>query len=319
MTTTTSTNGAGCNNGGRPFQAAATSDRRLKALFWGDSGAGKTTLALQFPVPAVIDLEGGTEHYGGQFSFEVLKATAADDVTGAVDWLLTHDHPYRTLVIDPITLYWDALQRKWSDIFLRRNKGSKGHHLEFYDLQPRDWMAVKAELKELLRKLIQLDMNVIVTARQKAQYADAGFMRVVGETFDGEKSLPYLFDTILRLYRDDKGRFMAENVKDRTNRLPRGNFEVSYPLLERCLGKEALDRAAVPLPAASPDQTALLRQLVAASGMTPELIRTRLAAYGAESLEGLNPDAAASIIAKLQAAGVRPASTPTKETDHAES
>ena len=34
-------------------------------------------------------------------------------------------------------------------------------------------------------------MNVIITARQKTQYADSGFMRAIGETFDGEKSLPY--------------------------------------------------------------------------------------------------------------------------------
>ena len=72
---------------------------------------------------------------------------------------------------------------------VRRNKGSKGHRREFYDLQPRDWMTLKAEFKELVRKLIQLDMNVIVTARQTAQYADSGFMRVIGETFDGDRDL----------------------------------------------------------------------------------------------------------------------------------
>ena len=94
-------------------------------------------------------------------------------------------------------------------------------------------MTIKAECKELIRKLIALDMNVIVTARQKALYADAGFMRAIGETFDGEKSLPYLFDSILRLYRDDNGRFMAENLKDRSDKLPRGQFEVSYDRLER--------------------------------------------------------------------------------------
>ena len=177
--------------GGSPFEPAPVTDRRLKALFWGDSGAGKTTLALRFPHPAVIDLEGGTVHYGGQFDFEVLKATTADEVMAAVDWLLTHEHPYRTLVIDPITIHWDALQAKWSQIFLQRNKGGKGHHGEYYELQPRDWVTMKAEFKLLVRKLLQLDMNVIVTARQKALYSDSGFMRVIGETFDGEKSLPY--------------------------------------------------------------------------------------------------------------------------------
>lgn len=289
------------------FRPAKESNRRLKLLLWGDAGSGKTTIGIQFPNPAVIDLEGGTEHYGFDFQFDVLKATEADDINAAVDGLLTQDHDYRTLVIDPITLYWDALQKKWSEIFLRRNKGSKGHRLEFYDMQPRDWMTIKAEHKELIRKLIQLDMNVIVTARQKTLYADQGFMRAVGETFDGEKSLPYLFDTILRLYRDDKGRFMAENLKDRTNKLPSGHFEVSYQILEDHLGKDSLGRKAVPIQEATASQLDSLRHLIADSGMKEETVQTRLAAYGADSIEALTQKTAQKIIDKLNAAGEQPA------------
>ncbi len=287
-------------NRSSPFQPATTGNRRLKLFLWGDSGVGKTTLALRFPNPAVIDLEGGTEHYGGEFTFEVLKAANADEVAAAVDWLLTHEHPYRTLVIDPITLYWDALQSKWTEVFLRRNKGGKGHRGEFYDLQPRDWMTLKAEFKDLVRKLLRLDMNVIVTARQKAQYADSGFMRVVGETFDGEKSLPYLFDSILRLYRDETGRFMAENLKDRSNKLPRGHFEVTYGLFENRLGAEALDRPAEPVPVATPAQLDRIRHFITASGMSSTTVTQRLAAYGAERLEDLSPENADLIIAKFE-------------------
>ena len=152
-----------------PFAKAGSRDKRLKVFVWGDSGAGKTTLALQFLKPVVIDLEGGTDLYGDAFRFDVLRASTADEVMTAVDWLLGHEHEFRTLVIDPITVYWDALQKKWSDVFLRRNKGSKGYKFEFYDLQPRDWMTIKAEFKELIRKLIALDMDVVVTARQKVQ------------------------------------------------------------------------------------------------------------------------------------------------------
>ncbi|HOX27262.1 MAG TPA: ATP-binding protein [Candidatus Krumholzibacteria bacterium] len=287
---------------GSPFRAAETSNRRLKLFLWGDSGVGKTTLALRFPSPAVVDLEGGTEHYGGAFKFEVLKATTADEVAAAVDWLLTHKHPYRTLIVDPVTLYWDALQRKWTDIFLRRNKGSKGHHGDYYDLQPRDWQVVKAEFKEFIRKLIQLDMTVVVTAREKAQYADGGFMRVVGTTFDGEKSLPYLFDTILRLYRDETGRFMAENIKDRTNKLPRGHFEVSYQLFEARIGTESLDREAEPLRLVTPEQLARLGHFIAVSGMYPSKVSERLQAYGAKRLEDLTEENANLILAKFESA-----------------
>jgi hypothetical protein len=285
-----------------PFQLASHSNRRLKLFLWGDSGAGKTTLALRFPHPAVIDLEGGTEHYGDAFAFEVLKATTADEVSDAIDWLRTNSHPYRTLVIDPVTLYWDALQRKWSDIFLRRNKGSKGHHQEFYDLQPRDWMTVKAEFKDLVRRLIQLDMNVIITARQKAQYADSGFMRVIGDTFDGEKTLPYLFDTILRLYRDEDGRFMAENLKDRSNKLPHGHFTVRYEEIEKRLGVEALTREAEPLHLATPDQLDRIRHFITASGMKQETVNLRLVTYQASCLEDLTEENANLIIEKFEQA-----------------
>lgn len=307
------------SNGTTPFQPAVESQRRLKLLLWGDSGSGKTTTALQFPSPAIIDLEGGAEHYGRDFPFDVLKATTADEIAAAVDWLLTHDHDYRTLAIDPISLYWDALQKKWSDIFLRRNKSSKGHRLEYYAMQAKDWMTIKAEHKELVRKLIQLDMNVIVTARQKTLYADQGFMRAVGETFDGEKSLPYLVDTILRLYRDDNGRFMAENLKDRTNKLPQGQFEISYKILEEHLGEESLGRKSVPIQMVTPDQLNSLRHFIDAFGMETETVRTRLQDYGADRLEALTQQNAQKIIDKFEAAGTPSAqSVPTtKETSDA--
>jgi len=306
------------NNDNSPFQPADETGRRLKLLLWGDSGSGKTTLSAQFPGVAMIDLEGGAEHYGASFQFEVLKATTADEIDKAVDWLLANKHQYQTLVVDPITLYWDSLQRKWSEILLRRNKGSKGHRLEYYDLQPRDWQLVKAEHKEFIRKLIQLDMNVIVTARQKTLYADQGFMKSIGETFDGEKSLPYLFDSILRLYRDEKGRFMAENQKDRSNKLPHGHFEISFARLEKCLGQESLTRDAEPQRMITEDQIQSLRKFIDASGMNPETVLDRLAAYDAKALEGLTQENAQKIIDKFESAGPPPATTPTKENTNAE-
>ena len=47
-------------------------------------------------------------------------------------------------------------------------------------------------------------------------------MVAIGETFDGEKSLPYMFDTILRMYIDEKGRHMGLCIKDRSSVLCRG-------------------------------------------------------------------------------------------------
>lgn len=294
--------GAKASSDKSPFRKAKTIEKRLKLFLWGDSGVGKTMLSLKFPKPVVIDLEGGSDLYGDSFEFDVLKAGTADEAIEAVEWLLTHAHPYRTLVIDPVTVFWDALQKKWSDIFLKRNKGSKGYKFEFYDLQPRDWMTVKAEFKEFIRKLIALDMNVIVTARQKVQYADGAFMKAIGETFDGEKSLPYLFDTIVRLYRDPQGRFMGECLKDRSNRLPQGEFEVSYGLFEKLFGKTTLGREARPLALATDEQKRRIRDHIERFGMTPEQVSKRLLAYGAECLDELAVESAEVIINKFESA-----------------
>ncbi|MBI2068961.1 MAG: AAA family ATPase [Elusimicrobia bacterium] len=285
-----------------PFQKAKAKEKRLKLFIWGDSGAGKTTLALQFYKPVVIDLEGGCDLYGEAFDFEVLKATTADEVLGAVNWLLSNQHPHRTLVIDPITIYWDALQKKWSDIFLSRNKGGKGHKFEFYDLQPKDWMTLKAEFKEFIRKLIALDMNVIVTARQKTQYADGAFMKAIGDTFDGEKSLPYLFDTIVRLHVDEKGRHMGTCLKDRSNKLPKEPFEAKYGLFESLFGKETLARKAKPIaPPALGEIKARIRVLIEQLGLTSERVAKGLVAYGASTLDDLTLESAEAILKKLEA------------------
>lgn len=305
------------DHGRTPFRPAKAHSKRAKIFFWGDSGSGKTTTALQFPGVAVLDMEGGTDHYATDFTFDVLSATTADEVMAAVDWLLTHRHPYRTLVLDPITVYWDALQYKWSDIFLKRNKGSKGFKHEFYDLQPRDWMVLKSEFKELIRKLIRLDMNVIVTARQKALYADSGFMKKIGETFDGEKSLPYLFDTIVRLQRDEKGRFLGQCLKDRANKLPKGEFEVSYALFERCFGRETLDRESAPVVMVSDDQKTSIHEAIAALNLDSAKVTKRLASYGAATVDDLTEEAATEILSKLEAAR-RPQSTPTNGDGNAE-
>jgi len=287
---------------GPPFQKAAALEKRLKLFLWGDTGVGKTTISLRFPKPAVIDLEGGTDLYGDAFQFDVLRVNTPDEVMAAVDWLLVNKHPYRTLVIDPITVYWDSLQKKWSDIFLKRNKGSKGYKYEFYDLQPKDWMTVKAEFKEFIRKLIALDMNVIITAREKTKFKEGSFMVAIGETFDGEKSLPYMFDTIVRMYLDEKGRYMGLCIKDRSNKLPKEEFECSYATFEKLFGKKSLNREASPVQHASQAQKDKIKEYIKQFKMTPEQVEKRLAAYDAESLEDLSSKNAELIISKFKSA-----------------
>lgn len=290
-----------------PFQKAKSLEKRLKLFLWGDSGVFKTTIALQFPKPALIDMEGSADLYGDVLEFGVLKATTLEQVIAAIDWLRTKRHDFRTVVIDPFTVLWEILQKKWSDLFLLRNKGSKGYRHEFYDMQPKDWMTLKAELKEIIRKLIALDMNVIVTARQKPQYKEGSFMVAMGDTFDGEKSLPYLFDTIVHLYVDESGRHMAKCLKDRSHKLPMEPFELPkepldarYKVFESYFGKQALSRKARPVSVITPELKAKIESRISQLGITSEHVERRLATYGAETIDDLTLNDAETILQKLE-------------------
>ena len=285
-----------------PFQKATAFDKRLKLFLWGEYGTFKTPLALQFPNPAVIDLEGGTDHYRNQFNFDLLKATAPDDIMEAVDWLLVNPHPYRTLVIDPVTIYWDALQRKWADIFLKRKKGGAGYKIDFYELQPNDWRYIKGELNTLLRKLVALDMNIIVTARQKTRYKEGAFMEAIGETFDGDKSLPYMFDTIVHTFLGDDEEPMGKCLRDRTRTLSKEPFKLAYTFFEKLFGEDALTREAKPITFATKEEKAKITEYIEKLGLSEEKVKQRLATYGATTLDDLTEDNAKLIIEKLEKA-----------------
>ena len=303
---------------GSPFAKAKAEAGRLKLLVWADFGVGKTWFALQFPGVSAIDMERGTVHYGDQLTFEVQHTASPDDVMATVDWLLTNEHPYRTLVIDPITIYWEALQRKWSDIYLRRNRGKKGHRHEFYAFQPNDWAPMKAELKELCRKLAMLDMNVICTAREKPKYAegDGEIMRRAGETFDAEKSLPYLFDTVMRMWVGENGQRMAEVSKDRSQKLPLLEpFVCDYPAFEELIGRDVLEREAKPLEMASDAQRARIRHCITVLELPADAVEDRLAHYDATCIDDLTAEHAATILSKLEPAVAQLEGDPNDHTN----
>ena len=87
--------------------------KRLKLLLYGPAGVGKTMAAIQLPRPYVIDCEKGTENYGAiiqKSGGAVFQTTVMAELIREVRSLVSEEHGYRTLVVDPIsTSYQDAL------------------------------------------------------------------------------------------------------------------------------------------------------------------------------------------------------------------
>ncbi len=240
----------------------------------GPTGAGKTTSSI-WPHSYIIDTELGTKHYGDlirQAESAVLQTTDPDEIVAELRTLLSEPHPYRTLVLDPITGLYEAIQEQWLDQYAEyyRKKGD-AEMAEMGDFGPVYWQKVKRTQKRIDGLLKRLDMNVIVTAHEKPEYAPGKTLKRIGVTFDAMRGTDYLFDVVLRLTETKAGKRVAETIKDRTHKFP-PTFEYGYDTIRTLYGAEELDREAKTITLASPDQAEVAEKLAKLLGIAPTTI-----------------------------------------------
>lgn len=223
-----------------PFKPATAIEKRCKLFVYGDTGAGKTWLSLQFPGVVMLDFDGGFKLYGDLFSFDVKECFSLEDLEEAIAFLATGNHNYQTLVIDPISVLCDMHITKWNDVFMEYNPSSSGHKSAYYDLTQRDWAQIKNDFKRIIRLITSLDMNIVATGREKAKYEKSGReVREVGVTFDAEKKLPHAFDCVIQILFDPiKDTRKAVVFKDRAGLITNAAggkkvFPVDYGVFER--------------------------------------------------------------------------------------
>lgn len=238
-------------------------EKRLKMFVFGEAGIGKTIAALQFPNAYIIDTEKGTDFYSDiivERNSVVFQSTNVDDIREQLKALLTTKHEYKTLIIDPITQVYNAVQDKWTRVFEKYADTEK--QKEVGDFGMRYWGKVKGEFKSLQRMLMQLDMNVIITAHQKDVYG-SGFSKI-GVTFDSMKGEDYLYDLVFRISKKGGDR-MAETIKERAvpgrQKFPI-EFQWSYENFLKLYGQEIIQKEAVPILLASDEQVERIKKFV---------------------------------------------------------
>ena len=218
-----------CDKGGgrtmsQFFGPARPPGRRAKIMFIGGPGTGKTLSALSFPKCAYMDNHRSAENYQAAYPQHLYfpklgQVVTVDSFTDAIKSLLIDPGDRLTVVVDDITTYNDQIDFKWNNLLFKRQPGSKGHHKEYYSFQPNDYIHPKREKNALVRRLLALDLNVIIIARLKKEYAGASggtdFMKVIGETFAGDPNLAHEFDYIFKLTNEETGRFAEIKTKQR--------------------------------------------------------------------------------------------------------
>lgn len=234
-------------------------EKRMKALFYGEAGAGKTTAAIQFPAPYLIDTEKGATNdqyvkllndVGGAYFF----TADFDDLLKEVTTLLSEKHSYKTLIIDPLTVVYNDLLDKSAKALVTREDPlgtAFGRHKG----------AADRKIKHLLNLLVRLDMNVIITSHAKMQWGDG--MVKLGNTFDCYSKLDYLFDLVFEVQKRGKDNRVGVVKKTRHEGFKEADvFPFSYDEVATRYGREILERKAKPEELATPEQVAELTNLV---------------------------------------------------------
>lgn len=199
------------------IQKANQVERRLKAIFWGPSGVGKSTNALSIEGPRlVIDTEKGTEQFGEFYDFEVFSSRDFKDICGVIQELVkcgcvVNGTKFNTIIVDSFTEVHKLLEDYW----LNQYRLKTGNPL--YKFEPTDYKVLNQEFKDFVDDLLKLDANVICVAHAKDNYKPGTFMeldQLNPEIPDLPKKATHYFDVSLRF--EKKGdKYNVYNVKSR--------------------------------------------------------------------------------------------------------
>lgn len=121
---------------------------RIKAMFYGQAGMGKSTLALSAPKPLLLDFDGGVHrvNYGHQSpTVQIHNWKEANDV------LTENLNEFETIVVDTIGKMMDYI------ISHVCNGGIP---------QIRDWNKINAEFSTFVRNISNLNKNIIFVAHR---------------------------------------------------------------------------------------------------------------------------------------------------------
>lgn len=254
-------------------------ESRLKALFYGSAGVGKTMAAIQFPKPYIIDTEGSTNKPQYVKAIDkvdgaVLMTVDFDEMVNEVRELLTSKHEYKTLVIDSLTLLYNDLLEK-----AERKVGTDfGRH----------YGEANKRMKQLLNLLFRLDMNVIITSHSKNEYGQN--LAVLGQTFDCYKKLDYLFDLVFEIQKRGTNR-VGLIKKSRIESFPDGeSFSFSYDEIAQRYGRHILERDAIAQELATPEQVKEIMRLIDLLKVPEEMVQKWLDKASSESFEDMPKD-----------------------------
>lgn len=263
--------------------------KRLKALFYGAAGVGKTTAAIQFPAPYLIDTERGAENKQYRKILEsvggkIFQTSDFDEMMTEIRSLLTEKHEFKTLIIDPLTVPYSNLLDK-----AEKKVGSEfGRH----------YSEANKSIKHMINMLLRLDMNVIITSHAKNEYG-AG-MALIGQTFDCYKKIDYLFDLVFEIQKRGKERVGIVKKTRIESFSDNETFPFSYEEIAKRYGSEILEKPSEIEILATHDQVKELIRLVDLLKINEDIVEKWLKKSDSETFDEMKSDQIQKVINHLK-------------------
>lgn len=255
-----------------------------KVLIFGGAGVGKTFSLSQIPASYFFDLETGAAYpeyvknlkEAGSVIFQTVDI---DEVITEVTSLLSENHSYRNVIIDPLTTVFKDeadLQEKYVGTDYGKNTAEAN----------KKW-------RRLGKLLKRLNMNVFVVAYEQAKFGQEGVF-----VPNGPKDIAHFFDIVLHAQRRGESR-VAVVSKSRSSAFAEGStIPFNYEEIAARL-KTELARNAEPIALASADQIESLTHLLSLRTDGDQIKDKMLKKAGADELTEISASMAAKAIKAL--------------------
>lgn len=233
---------------------------KIKAVLFGVSGVGKTTLALSFPAPYYFDVEGGAK--GPQYR-ELLKKSGGaymgpEDGTMSFDTLIeqmqalaTEKHGYKTLIVDSLTKLFQT------------TIAQEAERLGDKDAFGASKKPAVAAMRRLVLWASRLDMNIWFICHETAEWGMVNGQRAeVGRVADVWDKLIYELDLAIQAQKRGPQR-VAVVKKSRITAFPDGEtFPLDYAEFAARHGRESIEADTGAITLALPEQVAEVVKLL---------------------------------------------------------
>jgi hypothetical protein len=151
---------------------------RLRLVVYGEPGVGKTTLAMTFPKPLVVNTDGGlvsvTVNRPGEDLGEQWVPEGHKDLEALYFWIKSRIGEYETIVIDSLDELVFLLMDELVDAGAAydRKKQKDTHPVAEFVPEQAEYLANQRQMHSFLHALRQLGRHVVITSGVRAKLGE---------------------------------------------------------------------------------------------------------------------------------------------------